>query len=480
MRQSWLKATVPVWRLNVPRLPVGVLVLVGLTAGSAAVLRADPGSGRGEQPSGIEGLDFRAVVRDAKSKVFPAVVYIKCIRDTHEQGKKVSEEVGGSGVMTTPGGEVVTNWHVIDKAVEVRCLLMDGRAFDARVLGSDKDTDLGLLQLQVPPDSAPLPCAVFGDSKILTEGDFVMAMGAPWGMSRSVSIGIVSCTRRFLPESSEYSLWLQTDASISPGNSGGPLVNTAGEVIGINARATTHGGDLGFAIPAETVQRIVTQLRASGHADWSWTGLQLQPLRDFDRNIYFDAEDGVVVAGTDPESPARRAGIQPKDRIIAVNGHPVTARVHEDLPAVRCRLGLLPKGEPARLELVRGETLHTLELTPLEKGKVEGDELDCPRWDLTVKTINKFDNPDLHFQRPQGVFIYGIKYPGNAASAGLRRGDIVLKIDDTEVATLDQVREAHAAALANVATRHRVLFTVLRSGLERQIVLDFARDYEKH
>jgi len=134
----------------------------------------------------------------------------------------VAQEVAGSGVIISKGGEVLTNWHVVDKAIEVRCLLSDGRPLDAKVLGTDKDTDLALLQLEKPSGGALLPMAALGHSSLLKEGDFVMAMGAPWGMARSVSIGIISCTARFLATSSEYSLWLQTDASICPGNSGGP------------------------------------------------------------------------------------------------------------------------------------------------------------------------------------------------------------------------------------------------------------------
>lgn len=120
---------------------------------------------------------------------------------------------------------MLSNWHVVDKATEVRCLLYDGRAYTAKVLGAD-NIYVSLLKLQIPEGEPAPPFAGFGDSTKLTEGDFVMAMGAPWGMSRSVSIGIVSCTKRFLPNASEYSIWIQTDAAISPGNSGGPLVST--------------------------------------------------------------------------------------------------------------------------------------------------------------------------------------------------------------------------------------------------------------
>jgi len=213
--------------------------------------------------------------------------------------------------------------------------------------------------------------------------------------------------------------------------------------------------------------------------NWSWTGLQLQPLKDFDRNIYFEDDEGVIVAETDPESPARRAGILARDRILAIGGRPVTALTEEDLPAIRRRLGLLTKHEPVRIALQRNGEQRVVELTPREKGKVEGEELDCPRWDLTVKQINQFDNPELYFHRKQGVFIYGVKQPGNAASADLRTGDIILKIDGQEVRTLEDVKRIRAEALENIKTKHRAIFSVLRNGLLRQTVLDFSRDYEK-
>ena len=443
-----------------------------------ACLVCDGAPGAAPAEGLLATLDFREVVQSAKDKVFPAVVYIKVIRETHEAGKKISQEISGSGVIVSPGGEVLTNWHVVDKAVQVRCLLYDGRAMDAEVAGTDKDTDLAVVRLK-RPDPSPVPFAELGDSDVLKEGDFVMAMGAPWGLSRSVSIGIVSCTHRFLPESSEYSLWLQTDASISPGNSGGPLVNTDGQVVGINTLGALMGGDMGFSVPSNTIRYILAQIREFGKVNWSWTGLQLQPLRDFDRNMYFEGTDGVIVAETDPESPARRAGLLPRDRILEVGGQPISAVTSENLPSLRRLLGLLPKGQPADIKFLRGEEVMTVQLTPREKGKVEGAELDCPRWDLTVKQINQFDNPELYFHRKEGVFIYGVKSSGNAGNAGLRPKDIIVSIDGREVKTLDDVKKIHAEAIENVAKQHRIMFSVLRNGLLRQMVLDFSRDYEK-
>jgi len=438
---------------------------------------AVPGADGGTDVKGLEKLDFREVIAKAKNKVFPAVVFIKCVHESFEGGQKVTQDVSGSGVLISPKGELLTNWHVVDKAVEVRCLLFDGQAYEAKVIGTDKDTDVALVQLKMPPDAKPLPFAELGDSTKLTEGDFVMAMGAPWGLSRSVSIGIISCTRRYLPGAGDYSLWLQTDASISPGNSGGPLVNTDGRVIGINTRGTSGGGDLGFAIPGETLREIIPQIRQHGRVNWSWTGLQLQPLKDFNRNIMFDGTEGVMIGDTDLESPARRAGIQARDRVMKANGVAINGLTEEDLPGIRRLLGLLPKGEPAKFELLRDGKTLTVTLTPREKGRVEGEELDLPRWDFTVKSINQFDNPELYFHREKGVFVFGIKSPGNAATSGLQQQDIIVKVDGKDVGSLDDVKAAHRAAVDNVARKHRAVLSVLRNGRMNQVVLDFSRDY---
>lgn len=423
--------------------------------------------------------DFRDIVQESKNKVFPALVFIRVLRESHESGKRIASEVSGSGVLISPDGELLTNWHVVDKGTEVRCLLYDGTPYYADVLGTDKDLDLALIKLRRPADAPTLPYAELADSSTMKEGDFVMAMGAPWGLSRSVSIGIVSCTTRFLPESSEYSLWLQTDAAISPGNSGGPLINTDGRVIGINTRGIMEGGDMGFSIPSQTIGQILPRMREHGKVNWSWTGLRLQPLRDFNRNIYFEGHEGVIVAGTDPESPARRAGVQDRDRILSVNGRPLNGITEEDLPELRRTLGLLEVDKPAKVELLRDGQPLTVELTPREKGSVEGEELDCPRWDLTVKAINQFDNPDLYFHRKQGVFIYGVRIPGNAANAGLNQRDIIDKINGKKVTTLEEVKAIHAETLANIGQKHRLMLTVLRNGLMRQVILDFSRDFEK-
>ena len=207
--------------------------------------------------------------------------------------------------------------------------------------------------------------------------------------------------------------------------------------------------------------------------------MQLQPLKDFNRNMYFEGNDGVIVADTDPDSPSRRAGILPRDRILKVNGTAVSAVTDEDLPDVRRLLGSLPRSTPATLEIERGATPMTLSITPREKGKVEGEEYACTRWDCTVKTINQFENPDLYFQRQTGVFVDGVKYPGNASTSGLQNQDILLKVDGKSVTTLAEMESVHQATVKNVDDHPRLVLIILRNGLMRQLVLDISRDYSK-
>jgi S1-C subfamily serine protease len=460
-------------RLEFPRI-ITTTALVLLLAGP------DCATADSVENVALAQLDFRTVVKAAKEKVFPTVVFIKCVRAGMEEGERKAQSVAGSGVLISDKGEVLSNWHVVERATEVRCLLQDGRAFNARVVGADKDVDISLLQLELPPSTPALPFARLGNSATLTEGDFVMAMGAPFGLARSVSIGIISCTKRYLPAASEYSSWLQTDASISPGNSGGPLVNTHGEVIGINTRGmASGGGDTGFAVPIEVAREVADRIRAHGRMDWSWTGLQLQPLKDFDRNIYFPENEGVMVAETDPGSPARRAGIQHGDRIVKLNGSRITGLTQEDIPTVNRRLGLLPQDQPATLELIRQGNSVTVEFTPRAKGRTEGEQLDLPRWDFTVKAINRFDTPDLFFQRSEGVFVFGIKVPGNAAQSGLLQRDIIVKIEQSDIKTLAEIKAVHTEAIARVQTKPRMVLTVLRNGELRQVVLNFAREHQR-
>jgi S1-C subfamily serine protease len=172
-------------------------------------------------------------------------------------------------------------------------------------------------------------------------------------------------------------------------------------------------------------------------------------------------------------------GLKPGDRIINVNGKAVNALRAEDLPAVQRTLGMLAKGEKATLNVMRNGKMEPIAITPREKGKVEGEELDCPRWDFTVKAINQFDNEDLYYYRKQGVFIFGIKSEGNAAGSGLQTQDIIVSIEGNEIKSMDDMKKIHKDCLANIDKKHKILFTVMRNGMMREVMLDFLRDYQK-
>jgi serine protease Do len=446
---------------------VAAALVLGCLLGASAAGRAAEGPG-----------DFRQILAEAKERVFPAVVFLMPITERYEGGRREQEQIAGSGVLIGAGGECVTNWHVVDRALQIRCLLYDGSVGTAEVVGSDKETDLALLRIRVPGRTA-YPHADLGDSDTLEEGQFVMAMGAPWGLSRSVSLGIVSCTTRFLPngDMGMYNLWIQTDASINPGNSGGPLINTDGVVVGINALGTFFGGDLAFAIPSNVVREIVPKLREHGRVPRSYTGLRLQPLMDFERNIFYNAESGVLVAGVDGGSPAEAAGLRGGDLLLAVGGESVTGLNREDLPALRRRFASLPAGEAAEIRLRRGDTEETLSLVPRRKGRVEGEDFDCAAWDMTVKTINKFSAPVLHFFRPAGVYVQGTGMPGNAARSGVMPGDILLEVDGRAVDSLADLESLYTEIVADPERPPRVTLLVLRAGLRRMLVLDYATKY---
>ena len=422
--------------------------------------------------------DFRDTITQAKSSVFPSVVYIRVIFDDMSSGKNRQGVASGSGVVISADGEVLTNHHVVDKTTEIRCQLADGRSFAAKVLGKDKDLDIALLKLDMPAGTPPLPVASLSTRR-LDVGEVVLAMGAPWGLARSVSMGIVSCNDRFLEGAGDYTLWYQTDAAISPGNSGGPLVDTSGRVVGINARGNLIGGQA-FTIPSSTVLDILPRLREFGEAHWAWFGFKLQPLEDFNRNMRFDAAEGAIVADVEPASPALKAGLRPNDRIVAVDGESVTARFWEDIPTIQRVLALKKLGHPCAFRLFRGDSEMTVEISPAAKGRVEGESFVCARWGFTAKEINRFDTPELAFFAPDGgVFISALAWDGNAENCGFSEKDVIVRIGGRRVKTLADVRQAYDKALADVGERTKVAIEVTRGGRPAALVLDYTEDTEK-
>ena len=422
-------------------------------------------------------VDFRDTIRGAKSAVFPALVYVRVITEGTSDGKIEKFESSGSGVLISQDGELLTNHHVIDRASRIRCQLTNGEMYDATVIGKDKDLDLALLKLSADA-GVKFPKAKLSNRN-LDVGAVVLAMGAPWGLARSVSMGIISCNDRYLEGAGDYTLWYQTDAAISPGNSGGPLVDTAGEVVGLNARGNTRGAQ-GFTIPSPIILEVLPNLRKYGNAHWAWFGINWQPLKDFERDTAFGATNGVIIAGTERQSPARMAGLEPNDRVVAIDGVPVTAVFREDIPHLNRMLALRDWEKGVKFDYIRDGVTQSVVITPKSKGDVEGVEVECKRWGLTAKEINRFDTPDLAFMAPEGgVFVSSVAWDGNADNAGFKERDIIKRIGGKEVKDAGELKKIYDDAVANVEKTFQLSVEVVRKGRKMQLVLNFRLDPEK-
>jgi len=418
--------------------------------------------------------DFREIILRAKERVYPALIHVKPVREEFTRGERKRTSIIGSGVIISPDGLAVTNNHVARKAVEIRCVLFDKSQCPAEVVGLDPETDLALLRLRRKDGAPPLPCAEFADSDKAEEGDFVLALGSPYGFSRSISLGIISYTKRYFASTSKYSynLWLQTDVAVSPGNSGGPLVDTEGKVVGITTRAVLGmGSTLAFAIPSNVVRRVAARLKQHGKVIRAWTGIRLQALKDFSRNTFFDGDRGVLVASVDEASPAEEAGLKTGDLILAANETELNAQYVEDLPQVRCWLADLPPSQPAQFRIRRGGNEKTLALTPRIKGDIEGQSFYCKRWDLTVKSISKFEKPSLYYFAKTGLYVEGAKRNGAAYKRGLRANDIIVSIDRTPVRTVGDIRRVYERLFKDRPAEKQTLFEIMRGRYKQWIVL---------
>ncbi len=262
----------------------------------------------------------------------------------------------GSGVFVDERGTILTNYHVVEQAQEVKVALSDGRETKARILGADQRTDLAVLRVE--KDS--LPHAAMGDSEKMEVGDVVLAVGNPFGLGETVTMGIISAIGRGSLGLADYEDFIQTDAAINPGNSGGALVNTRGEVIGINTAIYSRSGGyqgIGFAIPSNMARDVLESIVKTGRVVRGYTGLAIQGLTpELARAFGLDDARGAVVAGVDPDGPAAGAGLRRGDVIVSFRGRPVVSDNE-----VRTQLSRLKPGERAVLEIVRDG--HRLEVT---------------------------------------------------------------------------------------------------------------------
>ncbi|UPT74587.1 MAG: trypsin-like peptidase domain-containing protein [Elusimicrobiota bacterium] len=420
-------------------------------------------------------------IRRAKETILPKTVYIHVVGQDFDRGESKRQIWTGSGVIISTDGYAITNHHVVDSAKRVRVMLSDRTSYEADVIGSDEETDLGLIKLRRPAGAPPLPAAELGRSSKLSAGDFVLAVGSPLGLTRSVSLGIVNNPNQLLSSGDLYN-WIQIDAAINPGNSGGPLVDLAGRVVGINT-AGYLGTGLGFAIPSDLAREIVQELKLGGRIVRGLVGIQLQALRDFDRDSYMDEERGLLISGVEPDTPAVAAGVKDGDLLLAVDGRRVDAAYPEDLPAVRRVFAALPPGKPVKLSLRRDGAALELTVVPRERRKAEAEDkgrFEAPEWMLTVQEIREDEESLQKYFRPKGCFVIAAKPNGNAARSGVEANDILLDADGREILSLADLRSTYEASLAKAPADRLILLTVLRNGRTHKLALDYTRSRESH
>lgn len=356
----------------------------------------------------------------------------------------------GSGFIIRADGYVLTNNHVVDEATEVTVKLADGREFPAKVIGRDQKTDLALLKI----NAQNLPVVAFGDSEKLQVGESVMAIGNPFGLEGTVTTGIVSAKGRVIGEG-PYDNFIQTDASINPGNSGGPLVNAAGQVVGINTAIFSQSGGsvgIGFAIPINLAKTILPQLEATGHVTRGWLGVSLQPLTpELAKALQLPKEEGALVAQVLPDSPGAKAGLRAGDVIVAYEGRAIAKA--GDLPRL---VADTPIGQTVTVQVLRdGKPLSVTALiaqVPEPQQRAEAATPARERLGLAVQPLTPALAKQLGVPDTAGLVVAEVKDGSPAAEAGIQPGDVIVQVNRKPVRTVVDLRQALAAQKAGEPT----------------------------
>src|SRR5579884_834409 len=373
----------------------------------------------------------------------------------------------GSGVIVSKDGYVLTNYHVVQHANRIKVTLMDGRAFSARIIGADEKTDVALIKIDA---GKPLPYAQLGDSNRAEVGDWVIAIGNPFGFNLTVTAGIISAKGRAL--GGNYDNYIQTDASINPGNSGGPLFNTEGKVIGINTAIYSNTGTnagIGFAIPIDLAKDIMDQLKEHGHVIRGWLGVEIQEvIPDLAQSFSLAKPEGALVASVVEDGPAAKAGVKRGDIILKFNGRPVPDEHH--LPEMVAQtpingtvpLEILRDGKKMTLDVKIGE----LKETKLASAKSEESN---NNWGLQVQALTPEIAQQLNLKLSKGVVVRGVTPDTPGADAGIQPGDVVLEVNHRKIGSVDDfLSEAKSAksskkpTLLLVQRGDATLYTVIK------------------
>ena len=415
----------------------------------------------------------RAAIDRAIAAVYPSLVRISVVALQWSGGREIKLESSGSGTIVSADGHVVTNHHVAGRVQRIVCTLPTNEEVPAELVGTDPLSDIAVLRL-TPATPRKFPAARFGSSAGLRRGDPVLAMGSPLALSQSVTRGIVSNTDMMMPQAYGNALglldgedvgtivkWIGHDAAIYPGNSGGPLVNLAGEIVGVNEISFGLGG----AIPVDLARTVFEAIRREGRVRRAWLGIELQPRTSS------TAEAGALVSWVAPSSPADTAGIKAGDLVAAINGAAIDVRFVEQLPAVNQQLLALPLNRPANLGVRRRGREIAVALTPAERPVASSLPAELRSWGIVGAEISASEAREMGRGTPGGIRVVSLRPggPADQAKPSLARNDVIVEIDGQRVDSIADLRQRTAGALG-AKTKAGVLVGFER-GLERRLTV---------
>lgn len=391
------------------------------------------------------------------NQLLDAVVRIDVREVVFDGGSRRYSASIGSGVILSADGLVLTNAHVASPhAVELSVTLANLERVGATLVGWDHWTDLAVLRIDmadVARRKLKFAHASFGDSSAVYPGEVVYAVGTPYGLTRTVTRGIISNTARPFEdtvgvngyETGTFNTWLQTDAAINPGNSGGPLVTEDGKVVGITSRGYLGANNLGFAIPSATARRVLDGLVKDGSITRSYIGLVPGALQDLEHFYSLAVNTGMLVNSVDTGSPAAKAGIHAGDIVLTIDGAKVDGRFPEQLPSIQQMIASRAVGSTIVLSVKRGTEVRDYPIVTEKLESRVGEEWAFEKWGLSVRKVSRAFARENQLDDANGVLVIGVRPGFPAAIAGLSRGDIVTKINQQPLLTLDQMKAVHEA-----------------------------------
>jgi serine protease Do len=463
-------------------LALALAVAIGGFAGQNTFAQQDrPAAQQLPSPTDLSRT-FVQVARQVK----PAVVSIDVVERARRSSSRLPEGFpqipgfpfpdntprrgSGSGVIISPDGYILTNNHVVGDASQINVKLADGRELKARRVGTDPDTDLAVIKIE----AEGLPFARVGNSDVVEQGEWVIALGSPFGLQQTMTAGIVSATGRDIPGAGQFTNFIQTDASINPGNSGGPLVNMQGEIIGINTLIYTRTGGsqgIGFAIPSNLANKVYAQLVKNGRVSRGYLGVTLREVTPtIARAVGYDGKEGVLINDlARNDSPAGRAGLRSGDVIIEIEGKPVSSPKQLTEIVVD-----MPVGKQVPVKYVRDGRLMTATVTLGERPQTtDSNQEEVPEEEgagklgITTQTVTPEFAREQKLRIGTGVVIRNVQPGSPAAEAGLQAGDVIHRVNRTPIRNTQDL----ADAMSRLINENEIVLQVENQGQLRFVAV---------